>query len=221
MGTDGPFGYPQDGEQPGRNVDVSPFAISTTAVTTGEFATFVDATGHTTQAEVDGWSFVFAGLLPEQSDESARVVGAEWWRRVFGASWRHPEGRQSDTATRSNHPVVHVSWNDAIAYCTWASARLPTEAEWEFAARGGLDQAIYPWGNELYPDERFHRTTRVTMSGTAPLQSTRSSRTGLGCLILSATSGSGVTMHSLVGRRQLLQSRAAHQSGSHRRCHAP
>ena len=152
MGTDGPFGYPQDGEQPGRNVDVSPFAISTTAVTTGEFATFVDATGHTTQAEVDGWSFVFAELLPEQSDESARVVGAEWWRRVFGASWRHPEGRQSDTATRSNHPVVHVSWNDAIAYCTWASARLPTEAEWEFAARGGLDQAIYPWGNELYPD---------------------------------------------------------------------
>ena len=151
MGTDGPFGYPQDGEQPSRTVDVGQFAISTTAVTTDEFATFVDATGHTTQAEVDGWSFVFVGLLSEATEDTAAVVSAEWWRQVFGASWLHPEGPQSDTSTRSGHPVVHVSWNDAIAYCEWAGTRLPTEAEWEFAARGGLDQATYPWGDELHP----------------------------------------------------------------------
>ncbi|MFT4772837.1 MAG: sulfatase modifying factor 1 [Candidatus Azotimanducaceae bacterium] len=152
MGTDGPFGYPQDGEQPSHTIDVGPFAISTTAVTANEFAAFVDATGHVTQAETDGWSFVFAGLLPEPFKDTAGVVGAEWWRQVFGASWRHPEGPQSDILTRSDHPVVHVSWNDAVAYCAWADARLPTEAEWEFAARGGLDQATYPWGDQLNPD---------------------------------------------------------------------
>lgn len=152
MGTDGPFGYRQDGEQPSRAVDVDPFSISTTAVTNGEFATFVDATGHVTQAETDGWSFVFTGLLPEQSKDSARVVGAEWWQRVSEATWCHPEGPQSDTVMRSDHPVVHVSWNDAVAYCEWTGVRLPTEAEWEFAARGGLDQATYPWGDELNSD---------------------------------------------------------------------
>ena len=152
MGTNGPFGYPQDGEQPSRSVDVGTFAISTTAVTADEFAAFVDATGHVTQAETDGWSFVFAGLLPEPFQDTAGVVGAEWWRQVLGASWRHPEGPQSDISTRSDHPVVHVSWNDAVAYCAWAQARLPTEAEWEFAARGGLTEATYPWGDQLNPD---------------------------------------------------------------------
>lgn len=151
MGTDGPLGYPQDGERPSRTVEVNPFTMNTTAVTFDEFATFVDATGHVTQAQADGWSFVFAGLLPEPDSDTAGVVGAEWWRQVFGASWCHPEGPQSDTSTRSNHPVVHVSWNDAVAYCDWAGARLPTEAEWEFAARGGLEQATYPWGDELNP----------------------------------------------------------------------
>ncbi|HAQ22532.1 MAG TPA: serine/threonine protein phosphatase, partial [Acidimicrobiaceae bacterium] len=111
MGTE-EGGYPSDGEGPIRTVDLSPFAISATTVTSGEFATFVQATGYETTAERDGWSFVFAGHLPDDFNETRGVVGAEWWRQVFGANWRHPEGPQSDVEDRTDHPVVHVSWFD-------------------------------------------------------------------------------------------------------------
>jgi formylglycine-generating enzyme len=156
MGTDGPWAYEGDGERPVHRVTLDPFWIGTTAVTNAAFATFVEATGHVTDAERYEWSFVFAGLLPEDFEDTRAVAQTPWWRQVFGATWRTPEGPQSDIAGREDHPVVHVSWLDASAYAEWAGARLPTEAEWEYAARGGLVGQLFPWGNDLEPDGR-HR----------------------------------------------------------------
>ena len=112
---------------------------------------FVDDSGWRTDAERFGWSFVFGGLLPDDFPPTRGVAGTPWWRQVMEADWRHPEGAHSDIADRLDHPVVHVSWNDAQAYCTWSGTRLPSEAEWEAAARGGIEAQPFPWGNELEP----------------------------------------------------------------------
>ena len=125
--------------------------IASVAVTNARFAAFVDATGYRTEAHAMGWSFVFAGLLPDDFVATAGVVEAPWWRQVFGASWDRPEGPGSCIDDRLDHPVVHVSCRDAMAYCRWTGTRLPTEAEWDHAARGGLQGRTFPWGDELEP----------------------------------------------------------------------
>ena len=151
MGTDEDCGYPDDGEGPVREVSLDGFWIDATVVSNQRFEEFVRNTGYVTGAERFGWSFVFAGLLPDEFEPTRGAAHAPWWRQVFGADWRHPEGPRSSIESRANHPFVHASWNDAQAYCRWAGTRLPSEAEWEYAARGGLVQKRYPWGDELTP----------------------------------------------------------------------
>lgn len=150
MGDSHGDGDPADGERPVHAVHLSSYLIDTKAVTNAQFAAFVKATGHVTEAERDGVSAVFhLAVQAAPADVLRRVAGVPWWLAVRGADWRHPAGPRSDIGDLQNHPVVHVSWRDARAYCRWAGKRLPTEAEWEHAARGGLDRARYPWGDEL------------------------------------------------------------------------
>jgi formylglycine-generating enzyme required for sulfatase activity len=152
MGGEGALAYPDDGEGPPHLVELGPFWIDACTVSNAEFACFVRETGHVTAAERFGWSFVFGGLLSEHHPETRGVTSAPWWRQVFGADWRHPEGPESSVDERLDHPVVHVCHQDATEYCRWAGRRLPSEAEWELAARGELEGRVFPWGDELEPD---------------------------------------------------------------------
>jgi formylglycine-generating enzyme required for sulfatase activity len=155
MGDDSAWAYAGDGESPVHDVELSPFEIDRYTVTNAGFGEFIEATGYTTDAERYDWSFVFAGLLPEDFEPTRAVASAPWWRQVYGADWCHPEGPHSDIDDRMDHPVVHVSWNDAQAYCAWSRTRLPSEAEWEYAARGG-SSTPFPWGDEVEPDGEHH-----------------------------------------------------------------
>ncbi len=191
LGGDAVDAFPEDGEGPVRRVRVSDFHIDARAVTSREFAAFVKATGYATEAEQIGWSYVFYSLLAPQARPfviEGTVAEAPWWLAVRGASWRSPHGPESGWSP--NHPVVHTSWNDAQAYATWASKRLPTEAEWEVAARGALEGARYPWGDELTPRGQhrcniwqgtFPRTNTLEDGhlGTAPANAYRPNGYGL------------------------------------------
>ncbi|MFM9281182.1 formylglycine-generating enzyme family protein [Paenibacillus jiagnxiensis] len=154
MGTNTPDGFPSDGEGPVRTVRVDDFMISPYAVTNAEFQAFVQDTGYITEAERFGWTYVFHLLVSEETQKKASNVAQQtpWWIVVEGAYWAKPEGPDSTIDDRLNHPAVHISWNDAAAYCAWSGTRLPTEAEWEYAARGGLTGKTYPWGDLLKPD---------------------------------------------------------------------
>jgi formylglycine-generating enzyme required for sulfatase activity len=154
-------------EYPKHKVTVGAFYIDITEVTNAQFQKFVDSTGYVTTAErKPDWEELKKTVPPgtEKPADSLLVAASlvfkpgngpvdlnnysQWWSWVAGANWKHPEGPGSTIKGKENFPVVHVSWDDAMAYCKWAGKRLPTEAEWEYAARGGLSNNIYPWGNE-------------------------------------------------------------------------
>src|SRR5262245_34345708 len=140
-----------DGEGPVRQVSLDPFLIAATTVSNREFGDFVRATRYVTDAERLGYSFIFYLQVPPERRIHIRQVVKDlpWWLPIADASWQRPEGPGSHVYERLDHPVVHVSWNDAQAYCAWTGARLPTEAEWECAARGRLEGCRFPWGDDL------------------------------------------------------------------------
>jgi len=172
MGSDAPYAFAN--EKPAHRVSVTPFFLDIHPVTNAEFAKFVDVTGYKTVAEraVD-WEEIKKQVpsgTPKPSEEVLQAGSlvfkstngpvdlrdiSNWWRWTPGANWRHPEGPGSSINGRENHPVVHIAWEDAVAFSTWVGKRLPTEAEWEFAARGGLDGARYACGDSEKKDGQF------------------------------------------------------------------
>jgi formylglycine-generating enzyme len=172
--------YPE--EAPVHKKRVEGFWMDKYTVTNEQFARFVDATGHSTLAERPADPDNYPGAKPELLQPSSVVFHKpasrvdlrnhyNWWAYIPGANWRHPEGPHSSLEGRSQHPVVHIAYEDAEAYAKWAAKDLPTEAEWEFAARGGLNHATYAWGEEFTPNGK---PMANTWQGEFPWQNTLS-----------------------------------------------
>jgi sulfatase modifying factor 1 len=195
MGTDEEYRYPGDGEGPAREITLAPYGIGKRSVTNRQFAAFVDATGHRTEAEVFEWSFVFHLFLPDDFPDTRGVAATPWWRQVYGADWAHPAGPQSNLDDVWDHPVVHVSWNDALAYCRWAGVRLPTEAEFEHAARGGLVQKQFVWGDEFAPGGE---TMCNIFEGSFPVENTAEDGY-VGTAPVDAFPANGFGLHNMAG----------------------
>jgi formylglycine-generating enzyme required for sulfatase activity len=191
--------YPE--EAPVHRVTVDGFWMDQTPVTNRQFKEFVEATGHVTFAEVPPDPQDYPGALPHMLYAGSLVfmkpkdsfdprVWSQWWSFLKGADWRHPQGPGSSINGLDNHPVVHVTFSDALAYARWAGKDLPTEAEWEFAARSGLDGAEFAWGDELAPGGQHMANTwqgefpsqnlvRDGFEGTSPVMAFASNSYGL------------------------------------------
>lgn len=176
MGTNDEDSYPF--EKPAHRVKVDGFWMDATEVTNAQFKAFVDATGYVTTAEKKpSWEELKKQLPPGTPKPSEDILQAgsltfsppefavslddysQWWSWTTGTNWKHPDGPGSTLEGKERYPVVHVSYDDAVAYATWAGKRLPTEAEWEFASRGGKEQQRYSWGNEFAPSGKFMANT--------------------------------------------------------------
>ncbi|API91488.1 MULTISPECIES: formylglycine-generating enzyme family protein [unclassified Virgibacillus] len=191
IGTNEKHGFSDDKEGPSTMVNVNDFYIDETTVTNEAFQEFVNETGYITEAEKFGWSFVFHYFLTdEQKSQSKKVKSISGWLAVKDAYWKSPEGFSSTIDDRLDHPVVHISRNDAIAYCKWSGKRLPTEAEWEIAAKGNIKSELYPWGDELLKEGKincniwqgnfpFQNTLEDGYAGTAPVKTFTPNEFGL------------------------------------------
>jgi formylglycine-generating enzyme required for sulfatase activity len=202
MGSD--HHYPEEG--PAHRVTVNPFWMDRTPVTNRQFREFVQATGHTTVAELPPDPKDYPGALPHMLRAGSLVFTpprgevdlsdwSNWWQFKFGANWRRPYGPGSSVMRLDDHPVVHVAYADAEAYAKWAGRMLPTEAEWEFAARSGLDRAEFAWGDEFTPNGE-HRAN--TWQGRFPFQNNvedRYERTSP----VSAFPGNAYGLHDMIG----------------------